>query len=140
MFLDAGHRHHGVGIAPSAVLLELFQQRHLKIGAGGRMHDDLAAILDDIAEGVAARAQQVAILFVVGRGEGGGLLQQAVGHAAWRIADRLREFLAMTQRQFPRKLFGRAVAILAFDFDLRQRGARNIAVAVHIDGGMAVLA
>ena len=37
---------------------------------------------------------------------------------------------------FPR----RAMAVGTFDFDLRQRGARNIAVAMHVDGSVTILA
>ena len=55
-------------------------------------------------------------------------------------ANRILGFVTNAQRQFPRELLRRAVAILAFDFDLCQRGAGDVTVTVHVDCGGAVLA
>ena len=140
VFLDACHRHHCLRVAPGIIFGQLFQQRHLEIVAGSRVHDDRIAVLDHVAVGIAARAQQVTVLLVVSGRKCRGLLQHVVGEAARCVTNRLGEFFAMTEWQFPWVLFRRSMAVLALDLDLRQRGARDIAVTVHVDRGVAILA
>ena len=103
------------------------------------MEDDLRALLHHVAEGVAARGQQVAVLRRIDLRER-LLREQPVAEPARLLADVLRVLLPVAERQLPGRLLHGAVAVLAFDLDLGERGPEQVAVAVHVHRGVAVLA
>ena len=103
------------------------------------MNDDRIAAPHDIIKRIAARGQHIAVLFVV-KSPHRRLVAGALGESARARRQCAPELFAVAQRQFPRKLRRRAVAIRAFDFDLPQRRDMQIAVAVHIDRSVAILA
>jgi len=56
------------------------------------------------------------------------------------VSDICRMLFAVAKRQLPRRFGDGAVTVFALNFNLRQCGARQIAVAMHINGRMAILA
>ena len=138
----AGNVRHGdlgVEVTPTVVVFDLFQYRYLEIESGCRMQHDLFAILDDVTKRVAAGGQQVTVPGRIRRSEcecRGRRLGQPPGFGA----QVLLKLFAITERQLPWILVRRAVAVAAFDLHLRQGRAKNIAVTMHIDGCVAILA
>jgi len=133
------HGDHGVRALPAVVVGQLLQERDLEVQAGGGVQCHLVAVLHHIAQGVAAGGEQVTFLFVIGGGVGLGLGEQGIAQPPTLGRERLGEFLGVAQGQVPGEGFGDAVAVLALDLDLGQGGAEDVAVAMHVDGGVAVL-
>ena len=140
VLLDLRHRDHGIRALPGVGFSQCLEQRHLEIDACRRMHENIVPVFHDIAEGISARRQQVTILPVIVRRKCHCLGQCTARQATLCCCELLAELFGISERQLPRILLGRAMAVLALDLDLRQRGTRDVAVTMHVDGGVAVLA
>ncbi len=139
MRLHTRHRHGGGGTLPRPALVQRLEHRDLEVVPGGRVEQHLVAALHHVAEGIAARRQQIAVAGLVDRRHL-RLGQQLIRQAACLPAQTSIELLAVPDGQLPRESFRRSVAVRALDLHLRQRGAEDVAVPVHVDGGVTVLA
>ena len=128
-------------IRPLVLAGDFLQGRQFKIMTICGMDDDLVALSDHVAEGIAACRQEVAVFLGIGIGGLGRVEQGLVGDAPrFRHIKLPPEFLAVAQRQFPRELRWGAVAVGAFGFDRCQCGRANVAGAVHRSGRVTILA
>ena len=115
--------------------MDVEQHRHLELQTrcGSDEHLVLSR-LDDVAERVTAGSEHV--LFTLSQLDHFTLLhenRQFLGRTTCFISNRALELFTETERQFPRILLGRTMAVRALDLDLSQSGTGNVAVAMHID-------